>query len=360
MKSKITKIKWAKNLSMDDWGLARKKIEGIGDPDIVRIGASDVSVITGTNRWKCPMRLFYHLTGYHHSFFITETTLAGHLQEPITISRWESFDPNSEEQSYINALNKVKLRKTSKAEYFLLNSAYPHSFLSLDYTPKGKQFSPFTGEQYAPLTPIELKHSNAQYVMKWPDGIAAQYYDQILYQCLLTNTPLAVFLVLIDGVKFKAKEIEANPIRQQFIIEQVNLFAEKVKIGKMALQGMKEAELAGDMEEYAAFHAIFESVTPEPVGMVSSDGTDGDNVELLKEVYDDSNGLEKQGDDTDEYHMNQYLKCNSLLNKIKDYKDLLKARILLACEDFEGLKAGDRKCINRRPTNLKKGYFSIK
>lgn len=360
MKNKITKIKWAKGGDMDAWGNQRLEIEGLNHSDIVRIGASDVSVITGTNKWKCPMRLFYHLTGYHRSFFITETTLAGHKMEPVTIDRWESYVVGNEEQSLLNSLNGVKVRKMTKAKYFLLNSAYPNSFASLDYTPKGVQYSPFTGEEYPKLMPVELKHSNKQYYLKWTDGCAAQYYDQLQYQMLLTGSHISLLLVMLDGVNFKPKEIEANPDRQQYIIEQVNIFSEKVKIGKMALAGMREAEATGNKEEYESFHAIFESVTPEPVGMVSSDGTDGDNVDLVKELFNDSNGLEKMGDENDEYNLNQYLKCNNVINNIKNYKDLLKAKILISCEDFEYLKAGERKCTNRRASESKKAYFNVK
>lgn len=359
MRKKPYKIKHPKKCTHEQWGEFRKKIEGLGDENIVRIGASDVSVITGSNRWKCKMRLFYHLTGYHNSFFITEQTLAGHLIENITASRYESMVLGDEEQSLFNSLNKVKVRKVKNADFFLLNDKYPNSFVSLDYVHQGEVHSPWTGELYKPLTPIELKHTNLQYYKKWNNGIAQQYLEQVQYQMLISETDVCVFLVLVDGVNFHAIEVYADKELQDFIMHKVNEFADKVRIGKMALQGMKNAEASGNQEEYLAFLEIFERVTPEPVGMASSN-EDGDNVLLMKEIYDESNGLDKQGDDCDEHNMNQYLKCNRMINKIKDYKDLLKAKILISCEDFEGLTAGERKCINRRATEFKKAYFSVK
>lgn len=213
---KLTKIKWSSK-SMEDWALERKNMEGLNSPDVVRIGASDVSVCTGSNKWKCPQRLFYHLTGYHSSFFITETTLAGHLMEKVTISRWESYVADNEQQSLENSLNGVAVRKMSKANYFLTNSEYPNCFVSLDYTPKGKQYSPFTGELYPSMMPVELKHTNNQFYLKWTDGCALQYLEQIQYQMLISNTKIALLLVLIDGVKFKVKEIESDPVKPSYL-----------------------------------------------------------------------------------------------------------------------------------------------
>ena len=361
MKNKPKKILWKKGLSMEEWGEERQKMEGIGNPDVCRIGASDVSVCTGSNKWKCPQRLFYHLTGYYSSFFVTETTLAGHLMEPITIGRWESYVANNEQQSLENSLHGIKVRKMQKANYFLVNPLYPNSFVSLDYTPKGQQFSPFTGELYEPLTPVELKHTNRNYYIKWTDGCALQYLEQIQYQMLISNTKVALLLVLIDGVNFKVKEIEANPEQQQYILSKVNEFAEKVKVGKMALQGMKDAEASGNMEEYEAFHSIFEQVTPEPLGTFSSSGCD--NVNLMQELYADAideDGSVKEGDEQDELWMNGYLKCIRVNNSIEEVKNVYKTKLLKSCGEFEGIKAGERKMTNRRATTLKKAYFGIK
>src|SRR5690606_19011110 len=150
----ITKIKWPRGLDTNGWEQMRAEVEGIGR-DYVRIGASDVSVVTGSNRFKCPQRLFHHLTGFHHSFFITESTLAGHLAEATVMKRWEGYTPDDEYQSLMNVRDGIRLRKVRKADFFLINSKYPNLSASLDYVFVGKQYSPWTGAKYHPLTPNE-------------------------------------------------------------------------------------------------------------------------------------------------------------------------------------------------------------
>src|SRR5690606_30778255 len=115
----------------------------------------------------------------------------------------------------------------------------------------------------------------------------------------------------------------------------------------------------GEESMWEDFKAMYDTVTPEPLGM-SGDGKDGDNVLLAKELFDEGNDLTKQGDEKDEYHMNQYLKCNRVIKSVNTYKDELKARLLLSCEDFEGITIGDRRLINRRASDNKRAYFSIR
>src|SRR5699024_12747102 len=87
-----------------------RSLEGIGDTESVRIGASDVSVILGTNKWKCPARLFHHLTGFHDSFFMTERTISGHLMEDIIKRRWEALDTEDEMATLENVMEGTRLR----------------------------------------------------------------------------------------------------------------------------------------------------------------------------------------------------------------------------------------------------------
>lgn len=351
----IHKIRWNKKLKLSEWGQARQKMEGLGDMNIVRIGASDISVCAGSNTYKCPQRLFYHLTGKHSSFFMTPSSVAGHLEEPNIVRHFEGYVADNQQEYLANVSDAVRLRKLQKANYFLTNDKYPNGFISLDYTPLGKVYSPITGQLYPSGMPVELKTAQGFYYKLWVDGITNAYYDQIQWQMLLTEQPMALMLVYVDKEILKLKEIEANPERQQFILEKVNEFADKVRIGKMALQGMKDAEASGNIEEYEAFHSIFEQVTPEPIGT-------NDNVELVQEIYDkaiDEDINTKKGDEQDEIWMNQYLRCIRAEKVVEANKNLAKVNILHSCGNYEGIVAGERKLINRRPTATKKAYFKI-
>ena len=88
----IHKLAWSKDKS---WIAQRREMEGFGSVETVRIGASDVSTITGTNKWKCKRRLFYHLIGMHSNEWRTAKSVGGHLLENVIAANWESWVPIS-------------------------------------------------------------------------------------------------------------------------------------------------------------------------------------------------------------------------------------------------------------------------
>lgn len=337
-KSKIQKIKWAKNLKLSDWAIERGKVEGIGTQDIVRIGGSDVSVCTGSNTFKCPQRLYYHLTGLHTSFTITERTLAGHLQEPIIQQHFEAYNTTDKIKYLIDTQDKVRHRKLSKANYFLLHEDYPNSFISLDYTIEGNQFSALTGDKYVKGTPVEMKTTDKFYYMMWKDGITQAYYDQIQTQMLISGKDMCVFLVYVmDSREYKEKEFYADKERQAFIVEKVNEFAERVKVGKMALQGMSECEHGS--EDWIGFKEIFDRATPDAVAME-------DNVTLQKELNGiiDKDAEFMQGDEEDYNLIERKLKITRLENKLKEETYLINSKLLQKLDrQFRGIKVGDNK-----------------
>lgn len=349
MKNKPIKVMWPKKANLETWGQLRKEIEGVGNPDIVRIGASDISVCTGTNTYKCPARLYHHLTGYHSSFFITETTAAGHALEPIIADRFASYIPDDEMTSLINFQNGFHVRKVKKANFFVLNEAYPHMSASLDYVFVGKQYSPWTGALYQPLTPIENKSTNKGYFMHWKDGITPSYYEQVQSQLLLTNTEVAVFNVLVDGVKYHVREVEADREVQEFIVHKVNEFVERVKVGKAAYQYMQEAKSESEYEE---FKAIYDSAEPDPVAM-------DDNLDLENELHETSE-LIKKATEEDEILMSQYIEASDKIKKMEEAKTLCRIQLVKNSNGFEGIEGDNYKMLNRSATKFKKGYFAIK
>lgn len=349
MRGKIEKIKWPKKINLDQWGTLRREIEGVGNPNVVRIGASDLSVCTGTNTFKCPARLYHHLCGAHQSWFITESTASGHALEPIIAQRFEGYVPDDLEASLINFQNGFKVRKLKKADFFILNSAYPHMSASLDYVFSGKQYSPWTGSLYAPLTPIENKSTNKGYFMHWKDGITPSYYEQVQGQMLLTNTEVCVFNVLVDGVKYHVREVEADKEVQKYIVFKVNEFVERVKVGKVAYQLMQESK---SQSEYEDFKALYDQAEPNPVAM-------DDNLELENELHTSSELL-KSATEEDEELMKQYLSASSQIKQLEETKTLCRIKLVKESNGFEGVESDSYRMLNRPTTKFKKGYFAIK
>src|SRR5690606_3314880 len=87
---------------------------------------------------------------------------------------------------------------------------------------------------------------------------------QIQTQMLLTNTQVAVFNVLIDGVSWRTTEIERDVILQEEIIEGTKKFSDIVYAGKQAYKGYLEAT---DEQEKFEFLSIYESLMPEFAGV---------------------------------------------------------------------------------------------
>jgi len=352
---KIKRIKW-KDGDFSEWENQRKEMEGVGlDYDYVRIGASDISVVTGTNRWKEKRRLFMHLTGEYSNFQLSETTVSGHLLEEVIVKRWESYDKDDQQAGLTNTLRGIKVRNLEKARFFLLNSDYPDFFISLDYIPDGEQYSPFTGELYHELTPHELKHTNYNYFCQWENGITKAYYDQIQTQMLLTNTDLAVFHVLVDGVKYHVKEFARDQKRIDEIVAEVKAFCKLVRDGKDAYRGMLTAPTE-EMRE--AFKNIYENMLPPFEGMK-------DGVALADELWLPSEAIDKDvnfkiASKKEDQMMHDYYSMLRLEEQVCTNKQMLQATLKTASSKWEGIKSDRYKLISRGINSVKGKYFSIK
>jgi predicted phage-related endonuclease len=339
--SRPVKHVWPKKSSLYDWEILRGEMEGKGSSDIVRIGASDVSAAVGASTYKCPARLFHHLTGRYSSFFMTERTIAGHMLEPLIADRFMGYVHEDEQSTLFNWQNGVRLRKIKKAEFFLTNPEYPHLFVSLDYVPVGKVYSPFTGELYAPLTPFENKSTNERfYKNSWEpnNGIPYTYWIQLNTQMLVSNTKMSVFNVLIDGVEYKVQEYDRDDLLCEMIVTGTEKFADIVKIGKMAWEGMQAAK---DEREYEDFAEIYDAVAPDPVGIE-------DDVSLERELFPEDNSLSKLANEEDERNMQDYLDANEIINQMKSLKDRSLAKLCRSLEDFEVLESDNYKFVSRR------------
>lgn len=354
-KGRVRKFNWPKGTNQEAWLKLRQEMSGDGDEEVVRLGASEVSVATGSNTFQCPQRLFHKLTGYYKKDFINETTVAGHLQEPVIAQRWEGFVPDDLEQSLHNAVNGVRLRKLAKAKFFLTNDLYPYLSVSLDYVPSGVQYSPFTGEKYPRLTPNEMKHTNAEYYKLWPDGIARPYLEQVNIQMLVSGTTLAVFHVLIDGKNYKVMEIERDDDLLAEMLPKIEAFVEKVKKGKRLLSMMREMDDDRESEVYKMYESMYQEITPEAIGME-------DNLELayeMNEYTDKAQDDQKQATDADIELMLAYLEQGKVIKEAEANKVKFRTLLVQSCGKWQGMWSPHAKMINRRAAGDKKAFFKI-
>lgn len=342
----ISKIEWTGS-NHEEWLAQRKATEGIGNLDVTRIGASDISVITGANKWKSKRRLFYHLIGRYSQEWRSAKTVAGHLLEPIIATSWESWVSN-EDDFLFNLERGVKIRKTKKADFFLINDKYENLFASIDRLHDGDVFSPFTGELYDEMTPIELKTTEDGYFRMWTDGITLGYTNQVMAQMMVSNTKVAVFCVLVNGNKFHVREVEYDSSMADQIDYQTREFATIVKAGKQILDLMNSAQTEQERGEY---ESMLDEITPDPLELM-------DEQDLNKELFSNSNGS-IIGDESDFKFLLDYSNACDNIKLLEEAKQTAKNILTTKMRDTEEIKYDGGKVTWRRNPE-KRDYFSIK
>jgi len=342
----IHKQQWVGD-SHEQWLAQRKAVEGLGSLDITRIGASDIGTVTGSNKWKCRRRLFYHLIGMYSSEWRTAKSVGGHLLENVVASNWESWTPN-EEEFLFNLERGVKLRKTKKADFFLMNDEYPQLFVSVDRLHDGQTFSPFTGQEYSELTPIELKTTERDYYKLWEDGITQPYKEQVMAQMMVTGTEVAVFNVLVNGVYFHTREVEFDKVLSQFIDHETRQFAQLCIAGKQIVDLINSAKSKEEKEEY---QAMLEDITPEASAL-------DDEQDLNKELFSESVGSIK-GSESDFKLLIDYQLAHDQIKAYEEVKQQAKNKITTIMKDAEVMEFEFGRVTWRR-SDGKRDYFSLK
>jgi predicted phage-related endonuclease len=342
----IKKIKWAK-AGHEEWLTQRRSVEGFGSLDTVRFGASDIGTIMGSSKWKCKRRLFEHVIGRHTTEWRTMKSVSGHRLEDVVAGYWENWHPN-EEEFLFNIERDVKLRQTKKANFFILNSKYPQLFASIDRLHNGETHSPFTGQLYDELTPIELKTTQSAYYKLWNDGITQSYKEQVMAQMMLSETKLAVFCVFISGEKFVAQEIEYDSLLAEEIDYNTKEFQQTCIAGKQLVDLVNCSTSQTEKEEYMA---MLEDISPEVSALE-------DEQVLLKELNPNSLGT-ILGDESDFKYLVDYQCAQDNIKEFEEVKQRAKNNILSLMKDTEVMEF-ERGKVTWRRTPDKRDYFAIK
>jgi hypothetical protein len=277
----------------------------------------------------------------------TAKSVGGHLLENVVASNWESWTPN-EEEFLFNLERGVKLRHTKKADFFLMNDDYPQLFVSVDRLHDGQTFSPFTGQEYAELTPIELKTTERDYYKLWEDGITQPYKEQVMAQMMATGTEVAVFNVLVNGVYFHTREVEFDKVLSQFIDHETRQFAQLCIAGKQIVDLINSAKSTSEKEEY---QAMLEDITPDATEL-------DDEQSLNKELFSESNGSIK-GSESDFKFLLDYQDAHDKIKALEELKQLNKNKITTLMKDAEEMLFEGGKVVWRR-SDGKRDYFSLK
>lgn len=348
----ITKIKWLSS-KRDIWLAQRNELMGEGNPSLCRIGSSEVASVLGIGYGSAYV-LFQKKVGLNYFQKKSYKMSMGQRMEKDIAESLESYSPDKEEFES-NFEDGIKLRKLTKARYFLVNPEHNHLIASLDYTMSKKYPDVFTGEVLPTDVVVECKNPAFQGYRSW-GGTPPSYYNVQVQQQLLVSGLSKAYLAVIAGSDwFDVFEILPDPELQAYISHKCEEFVLGVLKAKTVLSLINEEQSKPnpDVSFVEDCWGIINSLCPEP------DGT-ADLQEFLEDdLYPETNTLEMQGDEQDLNHIQRYLKATSLEGKLKEYKRMLRNSLTLKMEDFEVLKVGDNRVINRRQPD-KKPYFSIK
>lgn len=345
--SKITKIQW-KSSNPQDWKAQRDEVSGIGLPHC-RIGASDIATLTGNNAWKSKRRLFLSLVGLYDKTYISNDLLLGHEMEPHVAHLFEHY--NTDEETFLNnRYYRTPERKLKEADFFLINEEFPNMFVSLDYIPDGDCFSPWTGELYGELTPIECKYIRDFVYKTWDSPIPPNYYDQLQAQLAVTGESIGVFAPRIRDGEFYPVEVERNDEYIEYLKEVTGEFGIIVTKGKILAEQIKAST---DALEIHDLNNELEDLTPiDPIE---------DSEDLAKELMESGDDyLAIEPDGKEDNLIREYQMATQDEKDLKGRKHAIKAELTNIASGYAGIESDNFRVIIRGNNHPTKGaYFRI-
>lgn len=213
----------------------RRKLQGKGDPNTFRIGASDVATIysngkkMGLNEYVSPTVFFYDCCEYRkkedvHSLEMTR----GHIQESVIYNQyWRHFNPEDpSKEAFLENWHGAKriFRKATRASAIYVNDKLPWLFATPDYIIQKNEFTR--------RGPLELKSPSSRANDKYEAGIATQYIIQTHDQMLVLGYDYAELFAVTDATYPELYQFERNPGIEKNIIESTQDFHQRVLRGK--------------------------------------------------------------------------------------------------------------------------------
>lgn len=350
--AKPIKIKWLSS-KREDWVRQRNELMGQGNKELCRIGSSEVASVLGIG-YGSPYVLFQKKVGLNYFEKKSYKLAMGQRMEEDIAASLESYSPDPDEFSN-NFDAGVKVRKLTKARYFLINPEHDHLIASLDYTMPKRYPDVFTGELLKTDVVVECKNPSFQSYRSWGGTPPAYYNVQVQQQLLVSGLSKAYLAVIAGSDYFDVFEIFPDPPLQQYISEKCLNFTVGVLKAKAIISLIEEEQRSAHPDT---------SFIEDCWAMVNDMMPPADSTEELQEfleddLYPNTNSLELQGDENDERLMKRYLKATALEGKLKEAKREIRNTLTLKMQDFEILKAGDHRTINRRSEDAR-NYFSIK
>ena len=212
----------------------RQQIQGKGDPNTFRMGASEVGTTyvkdgkIGLDEWTSPTVFFYQSCDYYDKPDITNLPmLRGKIHEHVNYSEyWRYMDPAdpSIDTFMHNRENGNVIRRARKSNEIIINHKYPWLFMSPDYI--------ITRSKRSEKGPLEIKSLSSMENGKYKAGVAEKYVIQNHHQMLLGGWKYGELFDVENQTTPKLYQFEYDKEIAERIIENSHDFWLRVMKGK--------------------------------------------------------------------------------------------------------------------------------
>lgn len=223
---------------------ARRLLQGVGQRDIFRLGASEVGNIyniegsdkVGLNEYCSPTVFFYNSCElFPYSPTPTLEMIRGSIQESVIYNKyWKYFNPeNPTADAFIdNYYGDQKVyRKAIKSNGIVINDKYPNLFASLDYRIV-KNNTSLSG-------PLELKSLSWRVCEKYAAGIPTANVVQIHNQIMIMEDEYGELFNVLDATTPQLYQFGRSENIEQNIHRSTKDFIERVLAAKKIVYSRK-------------------------------------------------------------------------------------------------------------------------
>lgn len=227
----------------------RHKLQGFGNPNVTRIGGSDIGVIMLKDQYRSRLELYHQLISevppkHFHNLFTWKGTW---MEKPSMKECWVYLDPtNPSDEVFLENVNKGKaVRKFKDINYTYVNPDFPYFAINLDY-----QCSRYKD---VPEGVVEVKNTSSMATDKWEAGVAPSYVFQTAVQIHTSGHKYGEIFQLKDAtypeiIPFTKEQ--TDPLFNQ-VVEATEEFISRVDFVKKELaKGIQGEEAKALIDEY--------------------------------------------------------------------------------------------------------------
>jgi hypothetical protein len=229
------------------WHMLRDRIQGLDNPDVFRVGGSDIGKITGMDEYTPDIAFFYHAIGWQ-KFEAKQNLMmyGGRKNEPhIYHDYYQYFDPEfpTPEQMMLNESEGKIIRKATKLNCMIWNPKYEHLFANVDFLINKRKYAvqeegAFPYHEFSnKVGVLELKDMKWETMNKYEAGVPQAYVDQLNTYIGILELEWGELFVRKDKIVPMIYPRKFNKERFEMILEEVNQFALKV----IAVKQLKHA-----------------------------------------------------------------------------------------------------------------------